>query len=544
MKTKISTLFVGLGLAASSLMSTSCIEETFPTDIATDEVISSSAKATEALLWAMPAFMNNYATLSSSYHYDWGYGSVMHIRDVMTGDLPVVASGYNWYTNWELNKYQGESYVYCQFLWNFYWKGVQTTNNLISAVNPETATEAQLGMLGVGLAYRAHYYLDMAQMWEFLPNDVTSSINPDGNDVLNLTVPIVKEGMGEDETRNNPRVSREEMAAFIINDLNKAEEYIVNIGSLAAKTLPDLAVVYGLKARYYMWLAGEGTDASSAENFKNAKEYARKAINAASVTPMTQEECLDLAKGFNDINQWMWGVQMVVEDNVVQSGILNWTSWMSNEAVFGYAAAEPNIMIDASMYARLNNTDFRKLMWKAPKGTALYGMTPYIAGGDALVDYASVKFRPANGDIEEPTVGAVSAYPLMRVEEMYLILAEAQAMSGNASAGAATLQNFVSTYRDPAYTCTASSPQAVQDAVWQQCGIEVWGEGFSYADIMRLKKDIDRRGAGFERAYVYHIPAGDPVLVYPIPNSEIEANPMLEHDTNPTLTAPSPVADN
>ena len=123
--------------------------------------------------------------------------------------------------------------MYCQFLWNFYWKGVQTTNNLISAVNPETATDAQLGMLGVGLAYRAHYYLDMAQMWEFLPNDVTSSINQDGNDVLNLTVPIVKEGMGEDETRNNPRVSREEMAAFIINDLNRAEEYIVNIGSLA-----------------------------------------------------------------------------------------------------------------------------------------------------------------------------------------------------------------------------------------------------------------------------------------------------------------------
>lgn len=489
MKTKISTLFVGLGLAASSLMSTSCIEETFPTDIATDEVISSSAKATEALLWAMPAFMNNFGTLSSDYHYDWGYGSVMHVRDVMTGDLPAVASGYNWYTNWELNKYQGESYVYCQFLWNFYWKCVQTTNNLISAVNPETATDAQLGMLGVGLAYRAHYYLDMAQMWEFLPNDATSSINQDGNDVLNLTVPIVKEGMGEDETRNNPRVSREEMAAFIINDLNRAEEYIVNIGSLAAKTLPDLAVVYGLKARYYMWLAGEGTDASSAENFKNAKEYARKAINAANVTPMTQEECLDLAKGFNDINQWMWGVQMVVEDNVVQSGILNWTSWMSNEAVFGYSAAEPNIMIDASMYARLNNTDFRKLMWKAPKGTALYGMTPYIAGGDALVDYASVKFRPANGDVEEPTVGAVSAYPLMRVEEMYFIEAECEArLEGKAD----LLTAFMTQYRDADYVCKASSPEDILDEVIFQKRVELWGEGHVFFDYKRLNMPVVR----------------------------------------------------
>lgn len=492
MKTKISTLFVGLGLAASSLMTTGCIEETFPTDIATDEVISSSAKATEALLWAMPAFMNNLGTLSTSYHYDWGYGSVMHVRDVMTGDLPVVASGYNWYTNWELNKYQGESYVYCQFLWNFYWKGVQTTNNLISAVDPKTATDSQLGMLGVGLAYRANYYLDMAQMWEFLPNDATSSVNLDGNDVLHYTVPIVKEGMGENETRNNPRVTREVMAEFILDDLNKAEEYIVNLGDLSAKTLPDLAVVYGLKARYYMWIAGDGTLEGSAESYTKAKEYARKAINAANVDPMTQDECLSTTNGFNDINKWMWGVQMVVEDAVVQSGILNWTSWMSNEAVFGYSAAEPNIMIDAAMYARMSDTDFRKLMWKAPKGTALDGLTPYIAGGSALADYASVKFRPANGDVEEPTVGAVSAYPLMRVEEMYFIEAEAAAHLGE---DASLLVSFMKNYRDKSYTCQLAGAPLVEEVVFQK-RVELWGEGQSFFDYKRLNMPVTRAYEG------------------------------------------------
>lgn len=467
---------------------TGCIEETFPTDIATDEVISSSPKATEALLWAMPAFMNNLGTLSSSYHYDWGYGSVMHVRDVLTGDIPAVASGYNWYTNWELNQYQGESYVYGQFLWNFYWKSVQTANNLIGAVDPESATDAQLGMLGVGLAYRAHYYLDMAQMWEFLPNDVVSSVNLAGNDVKGLTVPIVKDGMGEAETRNNPRVPREEMAAFILEDLDNAEKYISLLGSMSAKTLPDLAVVYGLKARCYMWLAGEGTSADATEYYTKAKEYARKAITAADVDPMTKDECLSTTTGFNDINKWMWGVQMVVEDAVVQTGIMNWTSWMSNEAVFGYSAAEPNIMIDASMYARLNDTDFRKLMWKAPKGTALYGMTPFIAGGGNLVDYASVKFRPANGDVEEPNVGAVSAYPLMRVEEMYFIEAEAAAHLGE---GASLLVAFMKNYRDAAYTCNLSGNPLVEEVVFQK-RVELWGEGTSFFDYKRLNMSVKR----------------------------------------------------
>lgn len=47
MKTKISTLFVGFGLAASSLLTTGCIEETFPTSGATEDQLGSSAKATE-----------------------------------------------------------------------------------------------------------------------------------------------------------------------------------------------------------------------------------------------------------------------------------------------------------------------------------------------------------------------------------------------------------------------------------------------------------------------------------------------------------------
>ena len=57
MKRNISKLFLGLCCSASVLMG-GCIEETFPTDVATDEQLSSSSKATEALLWAMPAVLN------------------------------------------------------------------------------------------------------------------------------------------------------------------------------------------------------------------------------------------------------------------------------------------------------------------------------------------------------------------------------------------------------------------------------------------------------------------------------------------------------
>ena len=131
----------------------------------------------------------------------------------------------------------------------------------------------------------------------------------------------------------------------------------------------------------------------------------------------------------------------------------------------------------------------------------------------------------------------------MRVEEMYLILAEAQAMAGDAATGAATLQSFVSTYRDPAYTVKAgATKEEVQNAVYNQRRIELWGEGMSYFDLMRLQKGVDRRGAGFQSAYVYNIAPDDPILILLLPLGEVEANPNLG-DNNPESSTPMPVPD-
>lgn len=486
----ISKFIIGIGcLASVSVSMTGCIDETFPTDVATDEQLTSSSKATEALLWAMPAFLNKYDVLGQggSAGYDWGYGSIMHIRDIMTEDMPVVSSNYDHYSAWEGNYYIGPRYMSTQYIWNYFWKYVQTSNNIIMALNPETADATQLGYLGVGYAFRAHSYLDMAQMFEFLENDGTDAVNASGNNVLNLTVPIVKEDVTEESARNNPRATRQEMFDFILSDLDNAEQYIVNLDR-TVKTLPDLSVVYGLKARLYMWVA----------DYPKAQEYARKAIDVSGVTPMTKDQWLSTTNGFNDISvsSWLWGSQMQSEDDVVKSGILNWTSWSSNEAVFGYAAAGPVNMINVALYNKIADTDFRKLAWKAPAGSALEGQNTYCGSmGASLPDYASLKFRPAQGNGDVSTTGAASAYPLMRVEEMYLIEAEAAAHQ-NATQGRDLLNSFMQTYRDAKYNCTASSTDAVVNEVVLQKRIELWGEGLTFFDVKRLNMSVTRGYSG------------------------------------------------
>ena len=477
-----------LGLSCvSAVVLTGCIDETLPTHQATDEQLSSSSKATEALLWAMPAFANNYKTVDGG-DYDWGYGSLMHIRDVMTDEMVIIESGYDHYSAWEHNQYIGPNYLSTQFIWNYFWKFVQTTNNMIGAINPESASETQLGYLGAAYGYRAFIYLDMARMFEFLENDGTSPTNSSGNNVLNLTVPIVTEEVTEEAARNNPRVNRQEMYEFILSDLNKAEEYIPNFHR-STKTLPDLAVVYGLKARLYMWM----------EDYANAQVYARKAIEESGATPTTQDQWLSTTSGFNDISisSWMFGSSMQKEDDVVKSGIINWTSWMSNETTYGYAAAGPMPLADINFYNEISDTDFRKLSWKAPAGSVLEGKNTYIdtATGAALPEYASLKFRPGSGNMSDFNVGSACSYPMMRVEEMYFIEAEAAAQQ-NPAQGVNLLNDFMSNYRDPQYKCTKSSKEDVVKEIVFQKRVELWGEGQSFFDIKRLNLPVTRGYAG------------------------------------------------
>ncbi|MCF0235562.1 MAG: RagB/SusD family nutrient uptake outer membrane protein [Bacteroidaceae bacterium] len=472
--------------AASSMLMSSCIEETFPTSGATEQQLGQSSKATEALALGMPAYMVNFGTVSTGYHYDYGYPSIMHIRDVMTGDLTVPSIGYDWYSSWAKNQYQGNSYAAGQFIWNYHTKMVLTTNITIGAIDPAKANTEQVGMLGAAYAYRALIYLDMARMFEFLPNDKTSSKTDKGNDVTNYTVPIVTEATSEDSAANNPRVLRKDMAAFILSDLDKAETYLKGF-KYRTKQLPTLAAAYGLKARLYMWL----------EDYPKAQEYARKAINEAGGAPTTQKEWTDKASGFNnpEVSSWMWCGSVAKENEAVKTEIVNWTSWMSPEAEYGYAVAGAYSLISKAMYDRISDTDFRKLSFIAPKGHALEGKTEQIDPAAKFKEYVALKFRPGSANIKDAKVGSAVSFPVMRIEEMYFIEAEAAAHT-NPAEGKQLLETFMKTYRDANYSTNVSSMDDVVEEIVFQKRVELWGEGQTFFDIKRLNYSVTRRYEG------------------------------------------------
>lgn len=430
--------------------------------------------------------------LNSSYHNGFGYGAVMHMRDVLTGDLYRPSDAYNWFQNLAENQ-MGANNVSTIYMWRFYENAITACNKLIGAIDETKATQQQKHYLGVAYAFRAMYYLDIARMYEYMDCYETKPLSNTGKNIRNLTVPIITEKTTEKEVAQLTRATRDEMKAFIAGDLEKAGSLLTDY-KRSNKQLPDLACVYGLQARLNMWV----------EDYAAAAVYARKAINQSGAKPLTKEEMFDLENGFNNMNvsSWMWGVQ---PNN--NGSLLSWSGWMSNEAAFGYASLVP-VCIAPSLFKRIDLEDIRIKLFKSDENSGI--KEPHLSDEvyNALPRYASLKFRPYKGKYTEQdmNIGSHSAYPLMRVEEMYFIEVEAKAHS-SVREGLTLLENFMSQYRRPNYALWVNKDDVAKESaikmIVEQKRIELWGEGLSFFDYKRLDMGVDRTNQD-DQEYIPH----------------------------------------
>lgn len=540
---------IAAALAAPAL--TGCIEESIPTNTVLATQLEGNANAIQAFASAMPAHLNVMATIDQKYHFDFGWPSMMHARDVMTEDMFVrYAGGFDWFSSWSRNEVSlGPRYLVCQYSWNYYYAQILTTNNTIKVCNPESEDPSERYNLGAAKAFRAMTYLDAGRCYEVLPTTVNTGNSDEGNPIIGLTLPIVTEETTEDEMRNNPRAPHATLFEFIVNDLTEAITLMEGYAR-PAKTMPDVACAKGLLARAYLWDASfqaevNGDNAAATASYGKAAQYAREAIAESGATPLTRDQWLNPTSGFNDINvsSWMWGGQYTAEDDaVVAGGIRTWTSFCSNEQNFGYAGSECGAYseIGASVYRRINDNDFRKLSFVAPEDSPLSGQEVYLNRQYAEENfdgpYIALKFRPGQGEMDDPKVGAVVGYPLMRVEEMYFIEAEAVAHT-NPAAGQGLVESFMRTYRFPQYSGQSSSETALINEIVFQKRVELWGEGRSFYDVKRLNLSVTRwyEGTNFEEAASTFNTVGRPAWMnFCIVSQEVDNNPAIKGYNTPS----------
>lgn len=513
-----------LMIFAATLMQ-GCIEEETPTDYITDGQLSNSVSACKRMINGLNALMVDQFTYNGDQvAYDWGYPCQMVIRDILGGDVPVVGLNNDGSSMDYLYWIADNTYlsVFPLYTYAYYYDLIANANKVVA--NYGKSGTIYKDYVGMALTYRALAYLDLARMFEYKITGF-SDLDAKAKNVLGLTVPIVDENTTKDEAKQNPRVPFYTMYRFIMNDLNNAETYMDGYDRGASKVLPDVSVVYGLKARLWLEMATRFEKSavdldtqlahendkdgyaklevySADECYAKAAEYAKMAIESDGYYPLSQDEWHNNKTGFNTANHaWMWAASMRNKE-MISYQWYTWTCWMAPESTtFSWGMVLDSYRgIDKALFDKINRNDWRRKTWVAPidagesKVPDGYSTVLEDEYWSALPAYTGLKFRLNNGETSDYQVGMLTDIPLMRVEEMYFILAEATAHVSGVAAGTTVLENFMNDYRytKRTYKCTATDMDAFITELMQQKRVELWGEGLIYFDNKRLVRQIKR----------------------------------------------------
>jgi hypothetical protein len=541
MKTK-NKIYALLALSAT-LATTSCIEETFPQDdYATGDQVSESPTALDGSANGIASQMvQGYLVYGEQVHEtDMAYPGLMIAQTEMLGDMYPGGSnpGYDWFRNYNTFQQNFNDRSYFSYLpWFTLYKFVKGCNDIIANVDvtQEGLSPEVKAIGGIAHACRAFDYYMLTVFFEPAENKYT---NVDA--VKGLTVPFVTEKTTGEVAKNNPRAKHADMIAFILSDLDKAELALKDQQS-TNKMLPSLAVVYGIRAKVHLW----------DEDYANAAKYARMAIDESKATPVTAAQWEDPTTGFAQANQaWMWYLHYSAES---MGNLCNFVGWMSGEADWGYSSLTLP-MIDKSLYDKMGEKDFRRTTFLNPGKFDYYSYKTVRSKEfiEDAPDYLALKFRCLNGDWETYSIGGAIDVPIMRVEEMYLIEAEAIGASQGVAQGVQKLNEFMVNIgqRDPDYNFSTNDLRTFQLEVLTQMRIEFWGEGNAFPSAKRLKPGVMQNYEGTNApADIFKVNCEGikPNWNLVIPRTETQSNQALQTTNNPdptqAIVAPSPVGE-
>ena len=451
---------------------------------------------------------------------DFGFIMMAFSNDIEAADIVLANSGYNWFSACGLLTSRNADYANPYIRYAAPYNTIAAANNVLNSYSEDSEDQAVIYKLAQARAIRAFAYLNLAPYFQF-GYAAGAQDKP--------CVPIVTEETTD--FTDNPRATVAEVYELIISDLDYAIENLEGYVR-TDKSRIDIQTAYGLRARAYL----------------NMQEWALAAADAAKAAegyaPASMEE---VAKPFLysiSEHNWIWGYDMT-SDIAMQSPYATSSAWIRSFSGDGYSAGtQVYSCINNLLYEKIPESDVRKGWWvdASLQSPLLEYVTWDGVSGNAvaglMIDNVKMAFLPyTNVKFGMNTVGGTlndDDWPFMRVEEMILIQIEGLAKSGSPAQAKAMLEDFVRTYRDPAYSADASG-RSLEDEIWFQRRVELWGEGFSNNDTRRLNKPLVRFHGGedsnFPEAFRFNMTADDGWWLMRFTSSEMNTNLAIIDNT-------------
>ncbi|WP_231426671.1 RagB/SusD family nutrient uptake outer membrane protein [Pedobacter sp. Leaf250] len=480
LKTYKTAIYTGVMLLL--VAATSCKKE-FLEVTPTQQINAKDAFSSQAKIQAAMTGIYDLTTFS-------GYTNNMILSADVKGNDVMVVSGSGNYGRF-INQYQfietvNNADVYAW--WQYSYKVVSNANQFVENIPASPISDAlKTEYLAEARALRANTYFWLVR-WFAQPY----SVNPEA-----LGVPILRMPLGPSET-SPARDKVKDVYAFIIEDLKYAEANLPTAGRTSIYRM-SVPAIQGILARVYL-------------NMGNWAEASRYAKLARAAKPLSTAAAL--LTGFsNPSSEWIYAINVRTDDN---QGFLAVSSFYDPYDV-GYSSFRVTDDFFSSFAA---NDERKKQFLVKSSPTAAASTAVYRKRGEGyLINKFDFTTTNANNQV------------LMRSAEMYLIEAEAEARLTNEIAAKQALL-AIQQRAGVATAVSANTGNALIEEILTERNKELYGEGHKFFDLLRTNKGVNRTGSTVHWKIV-NFPSGDNRLVSPIPQLELDANPVLKPQQNP-----------
>lgn len=487
----------------------------------TNDLVSSRADATFNGMYTKTGAPGS--VFGGSRPDDFGFIMMAFSNDIEAADIVLANSGYNWFSACGMLTSRNADYANPYIRYAAPYNTIAAANEILASYSEDSEDESTIYKIAQARAMRAFAYLNLAPYFQF-------GYAAGAEDLP--CIPIVTEKTTE--FTDNPRATVAEVYELIISDLDYA------IGNLDGyvrtdKSRIDIQTAYGLRARAYL----------------NMQEWGKAVADAAKAaegySPATMDEAA--RPSFIDISEhsWIWGYDMT-PDIAMFNPYATSSAWIRSFSGDGYSAGtQVYACINKILYDKIPETDIRKGWWvdENLESPLLATVTWNGVSGNAIapleIDNVKMPFLPyTNVKFGMYNIGGTNNdedWPYMRVEEMILIQAEGLVKSGAPEEGRRILEDFVRTYRDPGYSADAGG-RSLEDEIWFQRRIELWGEGFSNNDTRRLNKPLVRfhggQASNVPEAFRFNMTSDDGWWLMRFTSSEMNTNLAITDNTGGT----------
>ena len=450
-------------------------------------------------------------------HDVFGQRGIDLATDLSCGDIAMTSKRYGWFVDDEY----GRTYNRAGYIWSFYYNIIRNCNLAINTLDkyglpdleddPKTITEDE---------YRnGFYYAEILTIrgWAYAALQrffCKREVDLD----TELSVPIyTEEATLGDTILGAPRATAADVYLRTEEDLLTAIEYFKAFSDLERDSKLEANIDVARMTLAYSYL-NKGKDSL-------ALTIAKELIDNTDAIILPNKEVL--TNGFNNVDSknWIWGQDVTIETTTALASFFGQCDIYS----YSYASAGDVKGIDNKLLKKITDLgwDIREFWWGNyyRLDTEDNEMYQYAPDG---------KFFSAKSDELQGDRDWLSDNVFMRIETAYLIAAEAAYRENNYPLAIEYLTKVtderVKEGQEAAYAAykaTLTDSKVLEDAIYYNWRVELWGEGYGLQTFRRRNVTVEI-GDNHLRANKDPLnPNTERVFTYEIPSSEMNYNPYI-----------------